>query len=147
MEPVRPPTGPVAPQAVAKVMPVGRGWMLLAVEAGFVLRNASAGLDLALTREDAEALRRGEVTPEALAARAGHAHQPPPGAVTVAFSAEAMRLSGQMGAGQIGAGAGRGKAGVPQGKAKAPVPLPPLPLGWIGAGCLALLVLVMVLTA
>lgn len=142
MEPVRPPTGPVAPQAVAKVMPVGRGWMLLAVEAGFVLRSAAQGLDVSLTREDAEALRRGEVTPEALAARAGHVHQPPPGAVTVAFSAEAMRLSGQMGAGK-----GSGKAGVPQGRAKVPVPLPPLPLGWIGAGCLALLVLVMVLTA
>lgn len=146
MEPVRPPTGPVAPQAVAKVVPVGRGWMLLAVEAGFVLRNASAGLDLALTREDADALRRGEVTPEALVARAGHAHQPPPGAVTVAFSAEAMRLSGQMGAG-AGRGKAGSKAGVPQGRAKVPVPLPPLPLGWIGAGCLALLVLVMVLTA
>ncbi len=142
MEPVRPPTGPAAPQAVSKVTPVGRGWMLLAVEAGFALRNASAGLDLALTREDAEALRRGEVTPEALAARAGHAHQPPPGAVTVAFSAEAMRLSGQIGAGKAGS-----KAGVPPGKAKAQVPLPSLPLGWIGAGCLALLVLVMVLTA
>lgn len=149
MEPIRPPTGPAAPQAVAHVTPVGRGWMLLVVEAGFVLRNASQGLDLRLAPEDAEALRRGEVTPEALAARAGQVHQPPPGAVTVAFSAEAMRLSGRMdlGNGQDGSREkARGKAGDKAGPQR-PVPVPPLPLGWIGAGCLALLVLVMILTA
>lgn len=140
MEPIRPPTGAGAPQAAAKVTPVGRGWMLLAVEAGFVLRNASQGLDLRLAPEDAEALRRGEVTPEALAARVGHGPPPPPGAVTVAFSAEAMRLSGRMGADRAG-----GKA-VPQGKTGGRKS-PPLPLGWIGAGCLALLILVMILTA
>lgn len=138
MEPVGPPTGPAAPQAVAKVTPLGRGWMLLAVEAGFVLRNASQGLDLRLTPEDAEALRRAEVTPEALAARAGHVQHPPPGAVTVAFSPEAMRLSGQMGV-RAGAKPTAGQSG------PRPQPLR-LPVGWIGAGCLALLVLVLIWT-
>ncbi len=139
MEPVRPPTGPVAPQAVSKVTPVGRGWMLLAVEAGFVLRNVAQGLDLRLAPEDAEALRRAEVTPEALAARLVPVHQPPAAAVTVAFSPEAMRLSGRMPARE----AGGTSAPVPR---KAGPRNRPLPIGWIGAGCLALLVLVLIWT-
>lgn len=147
MEPIGPPTGPVAPQAVAKVMPLGRGWMLLAVEAGFVLRNASAGLDLKLTGEDAGALRRGEITPEALAARAGQSEPPPQpspnGSVTVAFSPEAMRISGQM-SGRVSGRIGAAKAVASASKAAPQVPR--LAVGWIGAGCLALLVLVLIWT-
>ncbi len=144
MEPVGPPngpaTGPVAPQAVTKVTPVGRGWMLLAVEAGFVLRSAAKGVDLRLAPDDAEALRRGEIAPEALVARSGLAtHLPPVGSVTVAFSPEALRLSGRMG----GQGRAKGAAPVQQ----AGPPMARLPHGWIGAGCLALLVLVLIWTA
>lgn len=143
MEPIRPSTGAGAPQVAAKVTPVGRGWMLLAVEAGFVLRNAAQGLDLRLTAGDAEALRQGEVTPEAVAARMGHPQHLPPGAVTVAFSPEAMRLSGRMGEAKGGKAGAKGttpprRAGPAKG---------PLPTAWIGAGCLALLVLVIILTA
>lgn len=145
MEPVRPSTGAAGPQPVAKVTPIGRGWMLLAVEAGFVLRNAAQGVDLRLAPEEAEALRRGEIMPEALAARAAPAPHPPPGAVTVAFSAEAMRLSGRMGAGNTGAGRA-GASGTPAAQGRARSRNLPLPVGWIGAGCLALLVLVLIWT-
>ncbi|MBC2835046.1 hypothetical protein [Paragemmobacter straminiformis] len=138
MDPIRPTAAPVPPQAVAKVMPLGRGWMLLALETGFALRNTAEGVEQRLRPEEAEALRKGEITPEALAARFGGAHhQPAAGAVTVAFSAEAMRLSGQTGP--------RAKA-----RAKAGAEAPPPAQGgrwrmeWIGVALAALLVLVLI---
>lgn len=113
--------------------------MLLAVETGFVLRNAAQSVDLRVSAEDAEALRRGEVVPEALVARSGHLHPPPPVAVSVAFSPEALRLSGRMGAGEV-------TRRVAQVAPKAGQQAALLRLTWIGAGCLALLVLVLIWT-
>ncbi len=148
MEPVKPPSGPTAPQVAARVTPLGRGWMLLALEAGAVLRNPATGIEMRLTGEDAEALRQGNVTPEALAQRAGAAvPYVPPAAVTVAFSPEALRLSGQMGAGQSGTGqtGTRAKGAVQTGAPD----LPPavrarLRALWIGAILLVLLALVLI---
>ena len=137
MDPIRPTGAPTPPQGVAKVMPLGRGWMLLALEAGFVLRNTGEGVEQSLTPAEAEALRKGEVTPEALAARFGGAHHtPPPASVTVAFSPEAMRLSGV----KVQT---RPKA---KGAAPPPVQIGRLQLEWIGVALAALLILVLIWT-
>lgn len=136
MDPIRPTGAPTPPQGVAKVMPLGRGWMLLALEAGFVLRNTGEGVEQSLTPAEAEALRKGEVTPEALAARFGGAHHtPPPASATVAFSPEAMRLSGQMQT--------RPKA---KGAAPPPVQIGQWRMEWIWVALAALLILVLIWT-
>ncbi len=133
MDPLRPTGAPVPPAAVAKVTPLGRGWMLLALETGFVLRNTAEGVEQSLKPAEVEALRKGEIAPEALAARFGGAHhQPPPASVTVAFSPEAMRLSGQTGR----VGQAKGAAPQPQGAGR-------LRVEWIGAVIAALLVLIL----
>lgn len=122
MERVGPIPPPQAAQAIARLIPLGQGWVLEPLETGFLLRSLmpeAQAAQLRLTGEEAQALRQGEVTPEQLAQRHGIVlTHPPPGAVTMAFSDEALRLAGRdraagRGAGpvppeQTGAGAGSG---------------------------------------
>lgn len=93
--------GPIPPAqaliAAGKVIPLGQGWVLEPMETGFLLKTLVIGASVRVTPEEAQSVRQGEVTPEALAARHGMAlPQVPPGAaVMVAFSDEAMRLAGK----------------------------------------------------
>ena len=140
MEKVGPIPPPHAAQSIARLIPLGQGWVLEPLEAGFLLRTLAQEarpVQVRITGEEAQALRQGEVTPEQMAQRHGVAlYHPPPGAVTVAFSDEAIRLAGR-------AQDGRAQGG----DARAPQEQPPgqgtfLPrAGIIGAALIALLAL------
>jgi len=111
MEKVGPIPPPQAAQSIARLIPVGQGWVLEPLEAGFLLRTlmqqGPQAVQLRVTGEEAQSLRQGEVTPEQMAQRHGVAvaHLPSGAAVTVAFSDEAMRLAGR-GAGDRARGGG-----------------------------------------
>ena len=113
MEKIGPIPPPHAAQALARLIPLGQGWVLEPQETGFLLRRLmqeAQAVQIRVSGEEAQALRQGEVTPEQMAQRHGVAvPHPPPGAVTVAFSDEALRLSGKPGA------AGPGKGDLPRG--------------------------------
>ena len=95
MERVGPSPAVHAPQGAGRVIPVGKGWVLEPLEAGFVLKALALGAGVRITREEAQALRHGEVSAELLAARHGLVAPHPPGAaVTVALSDEAKRIAG-----------------------------------------------------
>lgn len=84
-----------AAQAAGRVIPVGKGWVLEPLEAGFLLKALVQGGAVRITPEEAQALRQGEVSAEMLAARHGLLPPHPPGAaVTVALSDEARRIAG-----------------------------------------------------
>jgi hypothetical protein len=89
-------TPPHAAQNAARMIPVGKGWVMEPLETGFLLKALALGAQVRITTEEAQSLRDGQVTPENLAARHGVAlpPQPPGSAVTVAFSDEAKRLAG-----------------------------------------------------
>lgn len=93
--------GPIPPpQTVVssgKLIPLGQGWVLQPMEAGFVLKALAIGASARITADEAQALRQGEVAPEVLAARHGMMmpQMPPGAAVMVAFSDEAIRLAGK----------------------------------------------------
>jgi hypothetical protein len=99
------PTGPAQGPAQAAGLPHGRGWAVVATDAGFILRLMATGADLRLSEADMAALRRGEVTGEALLERAGMALPAPPAQVpqppifgtTVSISDEGRRKAGQAG--------------------------------------------------
>ncbi|MEZ5756090.1 MAG: hypothetical protein R3D90_15505 [Paracoccaceae bacterium] len=139
MERVGPIPPPHAAQSIARLIPLGQGWVLEPLETGFLLKTLLQGaeaLQVRVTGEEAQALRQGEVTPEQMAQRHGVVpHHLPPGAVTVAFSDEALRLSG------------RGSNTAQGGDARVPQEQPPgqgsfLPrAGIIGAALIALLAL------
>lgn len=81
---------------MARLIPLGQGWVLEPVEKGFVLKGLALSMTMQVTPEEAQSLRQGDMTPEQMAQRHGVAvPHPPPGAVTVAFSDEAMRLAGK----------------------------------------------------
>lgn len=116
MEKVGPIPPPHAAQALARLIPLGQGWVLEPLETGFLLRRLmqdSQAVQIRLSGEEAQALRQGEVMPEQMAQRHGVVvPHPPPGAVTVAFSDEAMRLAARPGAtGQGAAPRGRDETG------------------------------------
>jgi hypothetical protein len=85
-----------AAQIAGRTIPVGRGWVMEPLETGFLLKALAQGAQLRISPDEAQSLRDGQTTPEALAARHGLAHPPHPAgaAVTVAFSDEARRLAG-----------------------------------------------------
>ncbi len=66
------------------------------MEAGFLLKALGQGMQVRLTATEAQAVRQGDISPDAMAAQLGLTFpQAPAGAVvTIAFSAEAMRLAG-----------------------------------------------------
>ncbi len=140
MEKVGPIPPPHAAQSIARLLPLGQGWVLEPLETGFLLKTLLQGAEavqVRVTGEEAQALRQGEVTPQEVAQRHGVVlhHLPSGAAVTVAFSDEAMRL------------AGRGQDKARGGDARSPQEQPPgqgidLPrAGIIGAALIALLAL------
>ena len=84
---------------MARLIPLGQGWVLEPMETGFLLRSLmqeAQAVQVRLSGEEAQSLRQGDMTPEQMAQRHGVAvPHLPPGAVTVAFSDEAMRLAGK----------------------------------------------------
>ena len=120
-------------------LPHGRGWAVVATDAGFLLRLLVSGAELRVSEAEVQALKRGEVTGETLLERAGmalptpHAPQVPIYGTTVSISAEGRRRAGQGDASAPAFGGGR-EAG--QG------PRPVLPrIEWIAAGAVLALVL------
>lgn len=139
--------GPLPPTHAAlgagRVIPLGKGWVLEPMEAGFLLRALAQGGQVRLTATEAQAVRQGDITPEVMAAQLGLTFpQAPAGAaVTMAFSAEAMRLAGAGKA--VGA-----KATPPQDETAtrgAGVGLPRV--AWIGVAMIALLTLALIWAA
>lgn len=109
MEKVGPIPQPLAAQSIARLIPLGQGWVLEPLETGFLLKTlvqGVQGVQVRVSGEEAQSLRQGEVTPEQMAQRHGVAvgHLPSGAAVTVAFSDEAMRLAGRSGGRAQGAG-------------------------------------------
>lgn len=96
MEKLGPITPPHAAQTAAKLIPVGKGWVMEPLETGFLLKALAQGAQIRITTDEAQALRDGQTTPQDLAARHGLTQPPHPSgaAVTVAFSDEARRLAG-----------------------------------------------------
>jgi hypothetical protein len=145
MEKVGPVPPPQALIAAGKVIPLGKGWVLEPMETGFLLKALVIGAAVRVTAEEAQAVRQGEVAPEALAARHGMAlpQMPPGAAVMVAFSDEAMRLAGK------GREAGTETGGLsgdgPSGAGQAGFALPYMAM--IGAAVVALLVLALIWAA
>lgn len=92
--------GPIPPPSTAlgagRVIPVGKGWVLEAMEAGYLLKALGQGVQVRLTAAEAQAVRQGDISPDAMAAQHGLVlpHHMAGTGVTVAFSAEAMRLAG-----------------------------------------------------
>ena len=122
-------------------LPHGRGWAVVATDAGFLLRLLVSGAELRVSEAEVQALKRGEVTGEALLERAGmalptpHAPQAPIYGTTVSISAEGRRRAGQGGnkdPGAGGAGAGGQGAGRRPSRPK---------VEWIAAGALIALLL------
>ena len=120
-------------------LPHGRGWAVVATDAGFLLRLLVSGAELRVSEAEVQALKRGEVTGEALLERAGmalptpHAPQGPIYGTTVMISAEGRRRAGQGDASAPETGGGRGEG---QG------PTPGLPkVEWIAAGGVLILLL------
>lgn len=130
--------GQSAPQAAG--LPQGHGWAVVATDAGFILRLLAAGGDLRVSEAEVAALRRGEVTGEALLERAGmalpappHTPQPPIYGTSVSISDEGRRKAGQGSDAPATNGQEQGAA--------AGQPLPRA--AWIAAGVLALLLAVL----
>lgn len=96
MEKLGPITPPHAAQNAARTVPVGKGWVMEPLETAFLLKSLALGAQLRITADEAQSLRDGQTTPDALAARHGVALPPHPlgAAVTIAFSDEAKRLAG-----------------------------------------------------
>jgi len=121
-------------------LPHGRGWAVVATDAGFLLRLLVSGAELRVSEAEVQALKRGEVTGEALMEQAGMATampqpqaQPPIYGTTVTISAEGRRRAGEAkaknpGAGRGGAGDGGPKPGLPK-------------VEWIAAGGVLILLL------
>lgn len=84
-----------AAQGAGRGIPVGPGWVIEPLEAGFLLKALAQGGGVRITQEEAQALRQGEVAADTLAARHGLVIPHAPGAaVTVALSDEARRIAG-----------------------------------------------------
>ena len=66
------PTAPTA-GAQAASLPQGRGWAVVATDAGFLLRILATGAELRVSEAEVQAIKRSEVTGEALLERAGMA--------------------------------------------------------------------------
>lgn len=130
-----PPIGPAHATAQPAALPHGRGWSVVATDAGFILRLMATGAELRLTEAEVTALKRGEVTAEMLLDREGlalppqHALQPPIYGTTVSFSDEGRRKAGQAGQAPATADTEQDAAAGWQ------VPR----AGWIAAGALTLL--------
>lgn len=144
MEKVGPIPPPQALLAAGKVIPLGQGWVLEPMETGFLLKALVIGASVRVTPEEAQAVRQGEVLPETLAARHGMVlpQMPPPAAVMVAFSDEAMRLAGK---GRGDGGAAGSSSDRPAGAGQAGIALPRMAM--IGAAVVALLVLALIWAA
>lgn len=142
MERVGPIPPPQALIATGKVIPLGQGWVLEPMETGFLLKALVIGASVRVTPEEAQAVRQGEVAPEALAARHGMVltQMPPGAAVMVAFSDEAMRLAGK--GREPGTETGGRSGDRPSGAAQAGITLPRMAM--IGAALAALLVLALI---
>lgn len=142
MERVTPTNLPQAAYA-ASALPHGRGWAVVSTDAGLMIRLMFSGAELRVTEADVRAMKRGEVTGEALLERAGmalpapNAGQMPIYGTTVSISAEGRRRAGQGGRTTSGTTRGGGEArDSGQGQA------PRLRLEWIVVGAvLALLLL------
>jgi len=122
MEKVGPISPPHAAQMAAKLIPLGKGWVLEPIQTGYILKALALGAQIRITADEAQSLRDGQILPQDLAARYGMTHpmQPPPAAITIAFSDEARRLAGTA-RNDRGAGNGQGAAQEPPGMA---IPLP-----------------------
>ncbi|OYU19398.1 MAG: hypothetical protein CFE34_05445 [Rhodobacteraceae bacterium PARR1] len=137
------PTAP--PQAAHPVgsLPHGRGWAVVATDAGFLLRLLVSGGELRVSEAEVQALRRGEVTGEALLERAGMAtpspHAPPQVPIygtTVSISAEGRRRAGQ-GDKSLAGGSRGGAQDKDSGQGQKPLPR----MEWIAAGAVFALML------
>ena len=143
MERVGPIPPPHAAPGAGRVIPLGKGWALEPMEAGFLLRALAQGVQVRLTAAEAQAVRQGDITPEAMAVQHGMVlpHPPSGASVTVAFSAEAIRLAG------AGKAVGAKAAPPPDETATrgAGVGLPRV--AWIGVAMIALLALALIWAA
>lgn len=136
------PTNPPQAAYAASALPHGRGWAVVATDAGLMIRLMFSGAELRVTEADVRAMKRGEVTGEALLERAGialpslNAPQMPIYGTTVSISAEGRRRAGQGGRNNPGAARGGGEArDSGQGQA------PRLRLEWIAVGAVFALLL------
>lgn len=96
MEKLGPITPPQAALVAAKLVPLGKGWVLEPLDTGYLLKALAQGAQVRITADEAQSLRDGQTTPQDLAARHGmnSATHPSGSAVTIAFSEEARRLAG-----------------------------------------------------
>ncbi len=135
------PTAPTPGPHSVQALPQGRGWAVVATDAGFLLRLLVSGGELRVSEAEVQALRRGEVTGEALLERAGMAtpspHAPPQVPIygtTVSISAEGRRRAGQ---GGKPAGLRDGEQDRGSGQGQRPLPR----IEWIAAGAVFVLML------
>ena len=137
------PTAPTLGTHPVGSLPHGRGWAVVATDAGFLLRLLVSGAELRVSEAEVQAIKRGEVTGEALLERAGIAtpspHAPPQVPVygtTVTISAEGRRRAGQ--GEKSPASAARGGAqDKDDGQGQRPLPR----MEWIAAGAVLALML------
>jgi hypothetical protein len=96
MERVGPNPPPSTALGAGRVIPVGKGWVLEPIGAGYLLKALGQGVQVRLTAAEAQAVRQGDITADAMAAQHGLVlpHHTAGTGVAVAFSAEAMRLAG-----------------------------------------------------
>lgn len=135
------PTAPTPGPHPVQALPHGRGWAVVATDAGFLLRLLVSGGELRVSEAEVQALRRGEVTGEALLERAGMAtpmpHAPPQVPIygtTVSISAEGRLRAGQ---GQTNTSAAARGGDQRQGAGQRPLPR----TEWIAAGAVFALML------
>lgn len=142
MERVGPIPPPHAAQGAGRVIPLGKGWVLEPLEAGFLLRALAQGTQVRLTAAEAQAVRQGDISAEAMAAQHGVVppHPTSGASVTVAFSAEAIRLAG--------AGKTAAKAAPPQDETAARgAGVGPPRMALVGAAMIVLLALALIWAA
>jgi hypothetical protein len=62
MEKLGPITLPHAAQTAARTVPVGKGWVMVPLETGFLLKALAFGAQIPITTEEAKSLRDGQTT-------------------------------------------------------------------------------------
>jgi hypothetical protein len=139
MERVTPNT-PTLAAYTTSALPHGRGWAVVATDGGLLIRLLFSGAELKVTEADVQAMKRGDVTGEALLERAGmalpspNAPQMPIYGTTVSISAEGRRRVGQ---GQTKTSAAARSGEQRQGEGQRPLPR----IEWIAAGAVFALML------
>ncbi|MEY4984511.1 MAG: hypothetical protein RIR62_2777 [Pseudomonadota bacterium] len=139
------PTAQGQAATAAASLPQGRGWAVVATEAGFVLRLLASGGALRITDAEVAALKRGELTGEALLERGGMAppapHPAPPHAPPPPIYGTGVSISDE--GRQKAAGQGGRTTAAPDGEEGAVAGWQVPRAAWIAAGALALLLAIL----